>query len=83
MARSFACIAAMASSTEGGGARLNLNFASEDEVGRLPNVSKTLAHAIIEIRNQRGGFHSLDDLHEVPGLSDEKLKKFIDRVDVK
>lgn len=65
------------------GDKLNLNFASFDEINALPGVGKKLAEKIIEFRNNNGGFFSLNDLKEVPGLSDSTIKKFIDKVEVK
>jgi competence protein ComEA len=67
----------------GGDRKLNLNFASLDEIAHLPGVGQTLARAMVDIRNQRGGFHSFEDLREVPGITDAKLKKFIDLIEVK
>lgn len=65
------------------GDKLNLNFASFQEINALPGVGKKLAEKIIEFRNNNGGFFSLEDLKEVPGLTDKTIKKFIDRVEVK
>ncbi|HPT47106.1 MAG TPA: helix-hairpin-helix domain-containing protein [Candidatus Rifleibacterium sp.] len=65
------------------GDKLNLNFASLEDVNALPGVSKKLAEKLIDFRNRNGGFFSLEDLKEVPGLTDKTLKKFIDLVEVK
>ncbi len=65
------------------GDKLNLNFASIEDINALPGVSKKLAEKIVAVRNGNGGFFSLDDLKEVPGLTEKTLKKFIDLVEVK
>ncbi|MBU1105603.1 MAG: helix-hairpin-helix domain-containing protein [Candidatus Riflebacteria bacterium] len=65
------------------GDKLNLNFASIDDVKALPGVGKKLAEKIVEFRNRNGGFFSLEDLKEVPGLTEKTIKKFIDKVEVK
>ncbi len=65
------------------GDKLNLNFASIDEIKTLPGVGKRLAEKIVEFRNNNGGFFSLEDLKEVPGLTEKTINKFIDRVEVK
>ncbi|OIP31547.1 hypothetical protein AUK22_00980 [bacterium CG2_30_54_10] len=71
------------SGREGGSLKLNLNFASEEEIEKLPGIGKTLAHAIVEIRNQQGTFHSIENLRDVPGLSEEKLNRFVNLISVK
>jgi len=65
------------------GDKLNLNFANEDDIKALPGVGKRLAEKIVEFRNRNGGFFSLEDLKEVPGLTEKTIKKFIDKVEVK
>ena len=65
------------------GDKLNLNFASVDDIKTLPGVGKKLAEKIVEFRNRNGGFFSLEDLKEVPGLTEKTIKKFIDKVEVK
>jgi competence protein ComEA len=62
---------------------LNLNFASEDEIEALPGIGKKTARDIVDFRNRNGGFFSLEDLKEIPGLTDSKIKKFIDQVEVR
>ena len=65
------------------GDKLNLNFASEEELNALPGVSKKMAEKIIEFRNRNGGFFSIEDLKEVPGVTEKALKQFINLVEVK
>lgn len=62
---------------------LNLNLASQAELDALPGIGPTLAAAILETRRQKGGFRSLDDLQDVPGLGEATFLKFADLVDVK
>ena len=63
--------------------KLNLNFATEAEIEKLPGVGPSLAKSIIETRNSKGSFQSLDDLQEVPGLSEKTFRKFENFVDVR
>lgn len=65
------------------GEKLNLNFASVDEISALPGIGKKTARDIVDFRNRNGGFFSLEDLKEVPGLTPQKIEKFIDRIEVK
>ncbi len=67
----------------GAGKKLNLNFASLEEIEKLPGVGKTLARRIVDVRNQRGGYHTLEDLQDVPGLTAAKLQKFVDLIEVR
>lgn len=64
------------------GDRLNLNFATVEDIKAL-GISRKAAEKIIEFRNRNGGFFSLEDLKEVPGLGDKNIKKIIDRVEVR
>lgn len=65
------------------GDKVNLNFTNEEELATLPGVSKSIAEKIINFRNSNGGFHSVDDLYQIPGLSEKNISNFIHRVEVK
>ncbi|GAB4279876.1 MAG: helix-hairpin-helix domain-containing protein [Candidatus Rifleibacteriota bacterium] len=65
------------------GDKLNLNFASVEEIESLPGIGKKTAKDIVDFRNRNGGFFSLEDLKEIPGLTPQKIEKFIDRVEVR
>lgn len=63
--------------------RLNLNFASLDELEALPGVGPKLARAIYDARNAKGGFKSVEDLEDIPGLTEKKYKLFEALVEIK
>ena len=65
------------------GDKVDLNFATEAELTNLPGISKKMAEKILTFRNTNGGFHSIDELYEIPGLTEKTIKRFIDRVEVK
>jgi competence ComEA-like helix-hairpin-helix protein len=65
------------------GEKLDLNFASEEELKALPGIGKKSARDLIDFRNRNGGFFSLEDIKEVPGFTENKIKKFIDKVEVR
>lgn len=65
------------------GDKVNLNFTNEEELKKLPGLSSNLALKIINFRNSNGGFHSVDELYEIPGLSRKIIDNFINRVEVK
>jgi transcriptional accessory protein Tex/SPT6 len=47
---------------------VDLNRAGEDLLARVPGIGKELARAIVKHRSQVGGFQSLAQLQQVPGL---------------
>ena len=54
---------------------VNLNTASAEELSLLPGVGPSRARAIIELRQQRGGFKRIEDLLEVKGIGESSLAK--------
>ena len=56
-------------------ARLNLNKVSLEELIETKHVSVKLAQRIIEYRNFRQGFCSLEELKEVKGVGQERYVK--------
>ena len=53
---------------------VNLNNCTVADLARIEGIGPVLAQRIIEFRNTRGGFKSLDDLREVPGISRKLLR---------
>lgn len=53
--------------------QLDLNQASEAEIAEIDMIGKKLAHALVERRAERGGFHDWDELKDVPGLNAMKI----------
>ena len=50
------------------GGLINLNTASESDLDALPGVGPVMAGRITAWRTENGGFHSVDDLQQVPGI---------------
>ena len=63
--------------------RLNLNFATVEQFQALPGLGRKMAQEIIDFRNRNGRFFSLEDLQEIPGLADAKIRKFLPLVSVR
>ncbi len=60
--------------------RININFATPEELTLLPNVGKVKAEMIIQYREKNGFFCSISQIKEVKGIGQktfEKLKYFI------
>lgn len=54
---------------------VNLNAASAAELEALPGIGESRAQAILELRDKRGGFKSVDELGEVKGIGKAALEK--------
>ncbi|MER5262891.1 ComEA family DNA-binding protein [Actinosynnema sp. NPDC002837] len=59
---------------------LNLNTATKDQLDTLPGVGPVTAQRIVDRRQKRGPFTSLDQLGEIEGIGDAKLAKLRDLV---
>jgi competence protein ComEA len=54
---------------------VNVNTATMDELTALPGIGEKRAEAILEMRKQKGGFKSVDELTEVKGIGPANLEK--------
>ena len=70
---SLAAVPALADGTLEG--VVNVNTASAAELELLPGIGASRAEALIEAREQNGGFASLDELLEVKGIGDASLAR--------
>lgn len=61
---------------------LDLNTATLEQLDTLPGVGPATAKAIIDERERRGGFRSVDDLLDVRGIGPAKLDGLRDLVTV-
>lgn len=64
------------------GAKVNLNKATSAQLEELPRVGPVLAAKIIDFRTQNGGFRSVDQLKEVPGVGDATFAQIAPHVQV-
>jgi competence ComEA-like helix-hairpin-helix protein len=62
-------------SPEGGSAPLDLNRATVDQLENLPGIGSVKAAAILEARDTRGGFQSMEELEEVRGIGPALVAK--------
>ena len=56
-----------------GSAPVDLNSATVDQLDALPGVGPVLAQRIVDWRQAHGGFRTIDDLQQVPGIGARKL----------
>jgi competence protein ComEA len=55
------------------GQPLNLNTATLEQLDTLSGIGPTTAQTILEFREERGGFGSVDELGEIPGIGEKRL----------
>ena len=61
---------------------LDLNTATAAQLEELPGIGPATAAAIVDAREERGGFASVDDLLDVRGIGPAKLEALRDLVTV-
>ena len=57
--------------------RVDINRAGYQEISGLPGISASVAKAVVEERNRRGGFRRPEDLLAVRGIKEKRLKKIL------
>ena len=55
------------------GRPLNLNIATLEQLDTLSGVGPATAQKILDAREERGGFGSIEELGEIPGIGDARL----------
>lgn len=78
--RRAASVAAVASGAPAATAPVNLNTASAEELQTLDGVGPATAADILGYRSQQGGFRSVDDLDQVPGIGPKTMEALRDKV---
>ena len=63
-------------------APVNLNTATLEQLDTLDGVGPGIAQRILDYREQKGGFRSVAELGEVPGIGDKRLAALTPRVTV-
>jgi len=72
--------AGAAGTVSGPAAPVSLNSATAEQLDALPGVGPVLAQRILQYRAEHGGFTSVDQLRDVPGLGDRKFADLRNRV---
>lgn len=60
--------------------KININTAEAAQLERLPGVGPSLAKKIIEYRQEKGGFISLEELMAVPGIGPKSFEKLKEKI---
>ena len=74
--------AAPAPGEDPAGAPVNLNSATAEQLDQLDGVGPATAQKIVAYRQAHGGFRSVSELDQVPGIGEKKLAALKDRVRV-
>jgi len=82
LAAAAAPSSARAAEPSGTAPAVNVNTATAEELQTLPGIGEKRARAIVEAREQRGGFKSVDELVEVKGIGPANLEKLRPRLRV-
>ncbi len=61
---------------------IDLNNASEEDLQNLPEIGVAYSKRIITYREKLGGFVSIEQLHEVYGITDELYNKIVKNIEV-
>ncbi|HEV7459611.1 MAG TPA: ComEA family DNA-binding protein [Solirubrobacteraceae bacterium] len=64
------------------GQKLNLNTAAAEQLDQLDGVGPATAQKIVAYRQAHGGFRSVSELDQVPGIGEKKLAALKDRLRV-
>jgi competence protein ComEA len=65
------------------GAKLNINTATLSELETLPGIGPVLAQRIIDYRQQKGPFRTIEDLQNVPGIGAKRFSELQELITVK
>ncbi|MDG4764825.1 ComEA family DNA-binding protein [Solwaraspora sp. WMMD406] len=71
-----------AAPASGGGAKVDLNAATTEQLQTLPGIGPVLAQRIVDHRDRVGGFDSVADLREVSGIGDTRFDQLRELVTV-
>lgn len=75
-----AAAAGGAASAPAPGQPLNLNTATLEQLDTLSGIGPLTAQKILDFREERGGFASIEELGEIPGIGDKRLASLREEV---
>jgi competence protein ComEA len=64
------------------GVPLDLNTATPEQLDELDGIGPGMAAAILEYRDEHGGFGSIEELGQVPGIGEKRLASLREQVRV-
>lgn len=65
-----------------GDGKVNLNTASKEDLMTLTGIGEVKAESIIKYREDKGSFHSIEDIKEIEGIKDGVFNKIKDQIKI-
>ena len=62
--------------------KININIADVQELDTLPGVGEATANKIINYRDEKGKFNSIEDIKNVNGIGDKKYEDIKDKISI-
>jgi len=59
---------------------VDLNTATKEQLMELPGIGASKAEDIVRYREESGGFHSIEEIMNVPGIKEAGFQKIKDRI---
>ena len=69
-----------ANSENSSNSKININKATQTELDSLPGIGPSTAMKIIEYREEKGDFKTIEEIKEVSGIGDAKYEKIKDKI---
>lgn len=82
VAAAVGAVGAVGGATVAPGQPLNLNTATLEQLDTLDGVGPATAQKILDFREEQGGFGSVEDLGQVPGIGEKRLAALREKVRV-
>ena len=67
---------------EGESNMVNINTSTQTELEKLPGIGPSTALKIINYREEKGKFKSIEEIKEVPGIGDAKFNSIKDMIEI-
>lgn len=64
------------------GGKININTSTKEELKELPRIGDSLSQRIIDYREEKGGFKSIEDIKEVSGIGEKMFENIKDKITV-
>ena len=65
-----------------GSGKININYATLEELTQLPGIGESRASDIITYREENGFFRTIEDIQNVSGIKDKTFEKLEDLIEV-